>query len=186
MMCRVRLMRRLPARESRWRCCWPQDASRGAVPLQEVNRSRLAKRWMSPTSASNRAAPDGPMPCSSGRVQPRAVTSSVRSLSMALIFWSIPSSSPISSTTSRRRVVVDDVAWLDRGDQGAGLGGGEESLGATGKQLRVRGHLQVHLSRGHSAALAAELPATARASLLDKNTTTAWAPTPRPRAHRFT
>jgi hypothetical protein len=44
MMCSARLIRRLPARESRWRCCWPEEASRGAVPFQEANRSRLANR----------------------------------------------------------------------------------------------------------------------------------------------
>jgi hypothetical protein len=55
-------MRRLPARESRWRDWLPEEASSGAVPFQEANRSRLANRWMSPTSASSRAAPEGPMP----------------------------------------------------------------------------------------------------------------------------
>ena len=73
MMCRARLIRRLPARESRCRCCSPEDASSGAVPFQDANRSRSAKRWMSPTSASSRAAPDGPMPCRSSSVEPRAV-----------------------------------------------------------------------------------------------------------------
>ena len=36
MMCRTRLSRRFPARESRCRCCWPEEASSGAVPVQEA------------------------------------------------------------------------------------------------------------------------------------------------------
>jgi hypothetical protein len=40
MMWIVRLMRRLPTRESRWRSWLPEDTSRGAV---DANRSRLAK-----------------------------------------------------------------------------------------------------------------------------------------------
>src|SRR6266487_1697713 len=34
MMCRTRLMRRLPARESRWRRCRPDEASSGAVAVE--------------------------------------------------------------------------------------------------------------------------------------------------------
>jgi len=37
-------MRLFPARESRWRVWLPEDASRGAVPFQEANRSRRANR----------------------------------------------------------------------------------------------------------------------------------------------
>src|SRR5439155_18981610 len=33
MMCKARLMRRLPARESRWRCWSPLEASSGAVAV---------------------------------------------------------------------------------------------------------------------------------------------------------
>ena len=35
-MCSTRLMRRFPARDRRWRCCSPDDASRGAVPFHEA------------------------------------------------------------------------------------------------------------------------------------------------------
>jgi SnoaL-like polyketide cyclase len=35
MMCSARLMRRLPARESRWRCWLPEEASSGAVSFGE-------------------------------------------------------------------------------------------------------------------------------------------------------
>ena len=38
-------MRLFPARESRWRNWLPEDASSGAVPFQEANRSRRANRW---------------------------------------------------------------------------------------------------------------------------------------------
>lgn len=61
----------LVARESRWRCCSPEESSRGAVPFQEANRSRLAKRWMSPVSAKSLAALEGPMPFKSMSVEPR-------------------------------------------------------------------------------------------------------------------
>ena len=73
-MCSARLIRRLPARESRWRCCWPEEASRGAVPFQDAKWSRLVNRWMLPTSASSRAALEGPMPGSWSSVEPRAST----------------------------------------------------------------------------------------------------------------
>src|SRR5690242_16726686 len=73
MRCRTRLMRLFPARESRWRAWLPEEASGGAVPVQEANRPRLANRWTSPTSASSRAAPGGPLPCSCIRVDPHAV-----------------------------------------------------------------------------------------------------------------
>src|SRR2546423_9674716 len=36
MMCRTRLICRLPARESRWRTWSPEDASMGAVPFQDA------------------------------------------------------------------------------------------------------------------------------------------------------
>src|ERR1700733_8923938 len=42
MMCRARLIRRLPARDSRCRSCWPEEASSGAVPFQDAKWSRLA------------------------------------------------------------------------------------------------------------------------------------------------
>ena len=106
MMCRTRLMRRFPARESRWRAWLPEDASSGAVPFQEANRSRLANRWTSAASASSRAAPEGPMPCRSIRVDPRAVTSPVSSLSRALVFLSMASSSP-----SARRQGFPGLPW---------------------------------------------------------------------------
>ena len=44
MMCRTRLMRRLPARESRWRRWSPEDASSGAVPFQEAKCAGVRNR----------------------------------------------------------------------------------------------------------------------------------------------
>jgi hypothetical protein len=46
------------------------------------------------------------MRCRSISVEPRAITSSLRSFSAVLIFLSMPSSSTISSTASRRRVLL--------------------------------------------------------------------------------
>jgi hypothetical protein len=43
MMCSVRLILRLPARESRCLVCSPEEASRGAVPFQDASLSRSAK-----------------------------------------------------------------------------------------------------------------------------------------------
>jgi hypothetical protein len=56
----------------------PEDASRGAVPVQEANRLRSAKRAMSPTSATIRAAPAGPTPWICIRLEPRSVTAVFR------------------------------------------------------------------------------------------------------------
>ncbi len=66
-------MRRISARDSRWRRWSPKDASSGAVPFQEAKWPRLAKRLMLPTSPSGRAAPDGPMPCNCRRVPARGL-----------------------------------------------------------------------------------------------------------------
>ena len=57
----------------------------GAVPFQEAKCALVAKRVMSPTSTSNRAAPDGPMPCRSINEEPVAATSSFSSLSAAFL-----------------------------------------------------------------------------------------------------
>ena len=90
MMCMTRLIRRLPARGSRWRCWSPEDASRGAVPFQEAKWPRLANRAMSPMSPSSRAAPDGPIPLICNRLLPGGGvgTSSVSCRLAVLIFFS--------------------------------------------------------------------------------------------------
>jgi hypothetical protein len=53
-------IRRFPARDRRWRMCSPEDASSGAVPVQEANRIRSANLAMSPTSARIRGGSGRP------------------------------------------------------------------------------------------------------------------------------
>ena len=120
MLGKARLMRRLPARERRWRCWSPFEASSGAVPFQEATCPRSAKRVMSPTSPISRAALEGPMPLSSCRLLPVALTRSVSCAFAALIFLSIPVRSVMSSAASCRRGASDDVPWTERGQQNAG------------------------------------------------------------------
>ena len=72
MMCRVRLMRRLPARESRWRCLVAGGGVQrgGAVPGGEPvavgEAADVADVGQQP------GGPEGPMPCRSISVEPRA------------------------------------------------------------------------------------------------------------------
>jgi len=73
-MCSAWLIRRFPARDSRWRTWSPEDTSIGAVPLQLANLSLVANRVMSPTSAKIRPAITGPMPNRLVSVVPDAVT----------------------------------------------------------------------------------------------------------------
>jgi len=89
---KVWLVRRLPVREGRWRCWSREEASSGVVPFQEADRLRPANRRMSPTSASSGAASEGPMPCRSMSVEPRAMRCWASFLSAALIFLSMYSS----------------------------------------------------------------------------------------------
>ena len=79
-MCRTWFNRRFPARDSRCRICSPEEASRGAVPVQDAKWLRSGNRAMSPTSARILAAPAGPMPCRSIRCEPRAWTAVLSSL----------------------------------------------------------------------------------------------------------
>jgi hypothetical protein len=55
MMCRARLICRLPARDSRCLTWSPEEASMGAVPFQEAKCARLGNRVMSPTSTNSLA-----------------------------------------------------------------------------------------------------------------------------------
>jgi len=87
MMCKTRLICRLPARESRWRIWSPEEASIGAVPFQEAKWARLAKRVMSATSTSSRGAPDGPIPLSASSEVPVCASSASSSLSAAFLRW---------------------------------------------------------------------------------------------------
>jgi len=103
-MYRTRLMRRLPARDRRWRFWSPEDVSSGAVPFQEAKCAAVANRAMSPMSPMSRAAPDGPIPLSSGNELPVAATSCRSCLSAALILASMVVSSSMSSRASWWRV----------------------------------------------------------------------------------
>jgi hypothetical protein len=87
MVCRTRLIWRLPAWESRWRIWSPEEASIGAVPFQDAKWPLVGKRVMSPASTSKRAAPVGPMPCRPSRLVPVWWSSAASSLSAALVRW---------------------------------------------------------------------------------------------------
>ena len=97
-------IRRFPARESRWRLFSPDEASRGAVPVQDANRLRSANRVTSPTSARIRAATTGPIPWMSIRRESRASTMALSSAVAFLILVSTATSSASSSAAIRRRV----------------------------------------------------------------------------------
>ena len=136
MMCRTRLMRRLPARERRWRFWSPEEASIGAVPFHEAKCPAVRNRLMSPMSPNSRAAPDGPIPLSSRSELPVAATSWRSCLSAARILASMTVSSSMSSRASWWRVCADDADRLRRGPQKvAGLAAGQELLGSAGDQL---------------------------------------------------
>src|SRR5665647_3086008 len=96
---------RFPARERRWRFCSPDEASRGAVPVQDANRLRSANLAMSPTSARVRAATTGPTPCRSISRDPRALTRTLSSAVAFFIFASTVSRSASSSAAILRRVL---------------------------------------------------------------------------------
>ncbi len=66
--------------------CSPEEASRGAVPVQDADRLRSVNRATSPTSARILAATTGPTPVRSIRVELRARTRVFSSLVEALIF----------------------------------------------------------------------------------------------------
>jgi hypothetical protein len=105
MVCRVRLICRLPARESRWRIWSPDDASSGAVPFHGAKWPLVGKRVMSPTSISRRAAPDGPMPFNVSSEVPVVSMSSRSSLSAVFFRASVRSTSAMSSAVTRRRAL---------------------------------------------------------------------------------
>jgi hypothetical protein len=79
-MCSTWFSRRFPARDRRCRICSPEEASRGAVPVQDAKWLRSGNRATSPTSAGIRAAPAGPIPHGSIRCEPRSRTAAASSL----------------------------------------------------------------------------------------------------------
>ena len=70
-MCTTWFIRRFPARESLSRICSPEEASRGAVPVQDANRLRSAKRG---DVGQDPGAPAGPTLGICISVEPRAST----------------------------------------------------------------------------------------------------------------
>ena len=128
-------IRRLPARESRWRFCSPEDASRGAVPVQEANRLRSANRVTSPTSARILAATTGPTPWRSIRCEPRASTMALSSAVAFLILASTAISSASSSAAMRRRVLPAMSRGRTRGEHRLGLAGGDVAFGLPRKEF---------------------------------------------------
>jgi hypothetical protein len=76
------------------------------------------------------------MPCRSIGVDPRAVTSSWRSVSAALIFLSMLSSSLISPGREPAAGRAHQITRLDRRDQGTGLGRGQELLRSTREKFQ--------------------------------------------------
>ena len=98
-------IRRFPARDRRCRTISPEEASIGAVPVQDANRLRSANLATSPVSAKVRAATTGPNPGRSINLEPEANTISFSSRVRALIFFSTAASSTICSAASRRRVL---------------------------------------------------------------------------------
>jgi hypothetical protein len=57
----------------------------GAVPFQDAKWALFGNRVMSPTSTSNRAAPEGPIPGGSSRLVPVAARRTVSSLLAAFL-----------------------------------------------------------------------------------------------------
>jgi len=132
-------IRRFPARESRCRFCSPEEASKGAVPVQEANRLRSANLATSPTSAKTRAATTGPTPRRSINRDPRASTITLSSAVAFLILASTATSSASSSTTMQRRVLLGDVARTDAGEHHLGLQRGDVAFGLTRQQFGEQG-----------------------------------------------
>ena len=153
MMCSARLMRRFPARESRWRFWSPEEASRGAVPFQEAKWARLANRAMSPMSPSRRAAPDGPMPCQVHQPAAGAVDQVGEFLFRDLDLLVDDDEFGDQLGGQPAAGLADHVARADGAQQGAGLLGGQELLRPAGHQLQQ----QVVQPVDHVGAGAAEL-----------------------------
>ena len=125
-------IRRFPARESRCRICSPEEASRGAVPVQDANRFRSANRATSPTSARIRAATDR---SDTGEVHQRGAAGQDHRLELGLDLLHL-------------RLDRDQVGQLLGGDPAAGLPGqvpgphrGQDRLGLQ------RGQVLLALSR---------------------------------------
>ena len=129
-------MRRFPARESRWRVWLPEDASRGAVPFQEANRSRRANRrgvgdvGEQPGGAAGPGAVQARQGSPAGGDQPgEFLVQGPGLLAGRLELAGQPGGEPAAG-------LAGQVPRPDGGDQRAGLPGGAELLGPAGQQLQ--------------------------------------------------
>jgi hypothetical protein len=108
----------------------------GAMPFQETKWARLGKRLMSPPSPRMRAALDGPTPLRLSRPIPGLIEQSLE-------FGVDGLHSPIQcgqfddelGGELARRVLPTMSRGPDGGEQGVGLGGGEELLGSAGDEF---------------------------------------------------
>jgi hypothetical protein len=127
-------IRRFPARESRCRFCSPEEASRGAVPVQEANLLRPANRVTSPTSARTRAATHR---ADSGQVHQSGATGQHERLELG--------GGGLDLGVDRGQLgqllggdaasgLPGDVTWADVGEHLLGLAGGDVALGLAGEQ----------------------------------------------------
>jgi len=126
-------MRRFPARDSRWRTWLPEDASRGAVPFQEANRSRRANRRGAGDVGEQPGGAGGPDAVQvhqggpAGGDQPGELLVQGPGLVVnGLELAGQPDGEPAAG-------LAGQVPWLDGGDHGAGLPGGQELHGPAGQ-----------------------------------------------------
>ena len=105
----------------------------GAVPFQEAKWPRSAKRAMSPTSPSSRAAPEGPMPLRCCRLLPVSATRPLSWVLAALIFLAGGGELADQLAGPLAAGPPGDITWPHRREQGAGLPGGQELLRPAGQ-----------------------------------------------------
>ena len=87
MMCRTRLICRLPARESRWRTWSPEEASIGAVPFQEAKCALAGEPGDVPDVHQQPGGTGRADPVQAGQGTAGGPSSSRSSLSAAFLRW---------------------------------------------------------------------------------------------------
>src|SRR6266487_2794953 len=135
MMCRTRLMRRLPARESRWRRCRPDEASSGAVAVE----GREVPAAGEPGDVTDVAEQPGGagradavqrLDLAAGNLdQPGELP--IRGLDLPIDGFDLLDELPGEPVTG----APDQVGGFDAGQQGTGLAGGQVLLRPTGDQI---------------------------------------------------
>ena len=147
MMCSTRLILRFPPRERRWRTLSPEEASIGAVPVQDAKCPLSGNRVMSPTSTSSRAAPEGPMPCRVVSV----VSVVAQQRGELLVRGLLAGIDPLEVHDQLHRDplagLADHVTRTHRREDLAGLRGGQVTLGAARNQFQHKGMQLVDLVR---------------------------------------